>query len=146
MIKTTVTQLIKKHRTNDPFEIASQKNILVLFELLGDMLGYYNSSRRLQMIHINNTACQQDQRFTCAHELGHVILHPNVNTPFLRRHTLYSVDRIEREANQFAVELLMPDELLYESIHKDYTVQEAAAIYGVPSGFEHLKKIPDFEL
>ncbi|MEK3669280.1 MULTISPECIES: ImmA/IrrE family metallo-endopeptidase [unclassified Paenibacillus] len=53
---------------------------------------------------------------------------------------------IEREANQFTVELLMPDELLYESIHKDYTVQEAAAIYGVPSGFEHLKKISDFEL
>ncbi|WP_371916012.1 ImmA/IrrE family metallo-endopeptidase [Paenibacillus sp. P3E] len=52
------------------------------------MLGYYNSSRRLQMIHINNTASQQDQRFTCAHELGHVILHPNVNTPFLRRLTL----------------------------------------------------------
>lgn len=140
MIKTTVTQLIKKHRTNDPFEIASQKNILVLFELLGDMLGYYNSSRRLQMIHINNTASQQDQRFTCAHELGHVILHLNVNTPFLRRHTLYSVDRIEREANQFAVELLMPDELLYESKHKNFTVQEAAAIYGVPAGLEQLKK------
>ncbi|MEK8212505.1 ImmA/IrrE family metallo-endopeptidase [Paenibacillus sp. FSL L8-0463] len=146
MIKKTVAQLIKKHRTNDPFEIASQKNILVLFELLGDMLGYYNSSRRLQMIHINNTASQQDQRFTCAHELGHVILHPNVNTPFLRRHTLYSVDRIEREANQFAVELLMPDELLYESKHKNFTMQEAAVIYGVPSGLESLKKLSDLEI
>ncbi|MNB78605.1 Metallopeptidase ImmA [compost metagenome] len=98
------------------------------------------------MIHINNAASEQDQRFTCAHELGHVILHPNVNTPFLRRQTLYSVDRIEREANQFAVELLMPDDLLYEFKHKNWTVQEAAAIYGVPSGFERLKKIPDFEL
>ncbi|MEK3698169.1 ImmA/IrrE family metallo-endopeptidase [Paenibacillus sp. LMG 31459] len=141
MIKTTVGRLIKKYRTNDPFEIASQKNVLVLFELLGDMLGYYNSSRRVQMIHINSTASQQDQRFTCAHELGHVILHPNVNTPFLRRHTFYSVDRIEREANQFAVELLMPDELLYESKHEDFTVQEAGLIYGVPPGLEELKKL-----
>lgn len=98
------------------------------------------------MIHINNAASQQDQRFTCAHELGHVILYPNVNTPFLRRHTLYSVDRIEREANQFAVELLMPDEFLYEFKHKDYTVQEAAALYGVPSGLEHLKKMPNLQL
>lgn len=93
------------------------------------------------MIHINSTASQQDQRFTCAHELGHVILHPNVNTPFLRRHTFYSVDRIEREANQFAVELLMPDELLYESKHEDFTVQEAGLIYGVPPGLEELKKL-----
>ncbi|WP_438498540.1 ImmA/IrrE family metallo-endopeptidase [Paenibacillus sp. IHBB 3054] len=146
MIKTTVAQLIKKHRTNDPFEIASQKNILVLFELLGDMLGYYNSSRRLQMIHINSDASLQDQRFTCAHELGHVILHPNVNTPFLRRHTLYSVDRIEREANQFAVELLMPDEFLYEFRHKNFTMQETGAIYGVPSGLERLKKLSDLEI
>ncbi|ASA20233.1 ImmA/IrrE family metallo-endopeptidase [Paenibacillus donghaensis] len=145
MIKSTVTQLIKKHRTNNPFEIASQRKVLVLYELLGDMLGYYNSSRRLKMIHINNESSQQDQRFTCAHELGHVILHPDVNTPFLRRHTLYSVDRIERQANQFAVELLMPDELLYESKHTDFTLQEAAVLYGIPPGLEHLKQLSDNE-
>ncbi|WP_138225683.1 ImmA/IrrE family metallo-endopeptidase [Paenibacillus algicola] len=139
MIKHTVTRLIKKHGTNNPFEIASQRNIIVLFEELGDMLGYYNTYRRVQLIHINSNASEQEQRFTCAHELGHSILHPTLNTPFLRNKTLYSIDRIEREANLFAIELLMPDELLHkESIT---TLREAALTYGVPEELIELKTL-----
>jgi len=138
MIRQTVAQLKKKYGSNDPFVLASLKNIVVLFEPLGEMLGYYNTSRRLKMIHINSTADHHEQLFTCAHEFGHIMLHPNVNTPFLRRHTLQSVDRIEREANQFAVELLIPDSLLLEGM----TIFEAAAYCGVPSEVAHLKQIP----
>lgn len=142
MIKATVAQLIKKYGTNDPYEIASQKNIIVLFEELGDMLGYYNTSRRQRMIHINRNSTSQVQRFTCAHELGHMMLHPNINTLFLRKHTLYSIDRIEREANQFAVELLIPDDQLESENRQDvYTVQEAAATYGIPQQLLQLKKL-----
>ncbi|WP_235775323.1 MULTISPECIES: ImmA/IrrE family metallo-endopeptidase [Paenibacillus] len=137
MIKLTVAQLVKKYRTNDPFDIASQKSIFVFFEMLGDMLGYYNYNRRFQMIHINSEASFEVQRFTCAHELGHAILHSHVNTPFLRKRTLYSVDRIEREANSFAVELLLPDELLLEGA----TIHEAAMICGIPKEVEHLKSL-----
>ncbi|QQZ64229.1 ImmA/IrrE family metallo-endopeptidase [Paenibacillus sonchi] len=137
MIKHAVTQLVKKYRTNDPFDIASQKNILVFFELLGEMFGYYNYNRRFQMIHINSEAKIEEQRFTCAHELGHAILHSNVNTPFLRKHTLYSVDRIEKEANRFAVELLVPDELLL----KGATIQEVAALCGIPEEVAKLKEL-----
>ena len=36
---------------------------------------------------------------------GHSQIHPRVNTPFLRKNTLFSTDR-EVEANRFAVELL----------------------------------------
>lgn len=139
-IKEIVKELIKKHGTNDPFEIAAQKNVLVLFEKLGDILGYYNSYKRIQMIHINQDSDESEQRFTCGHELGHLILHPKVNTPFLRKNTLFSIDRIEREANQFAVELLMPDDLLNEHRHTRMTVTEAAATYGVPTDVAHLKK------
>lgn len=138
MIKRTVAQLKRKYGSNDPFVLASLKNIVVLFEPLGEMLGYYNTSRRLKMIHINANADHHEQLFTCAHELGHIMLHPNVNTPFLRRHTLQSVDRIEREANQFAVELLVPDTLLMEGM----TIFEAAAYCGVPAEVAHLKQFP----
>lgn len=140
-IKQIVTQLITKHRTNNPFEIASQKNILVLYEQLGDILGYYNTYKRIPMIHINSDSDATEQRYTCAHELGHRILHPYVNTPFLKKNTFLSIDRIEREANQFAVELLMPDNLLYENRHTAMTLSEAASIYGVPVEVAHLKKI-----
>ena len=68
------------------------------------------------------------QMFTCAHELGHALLHPNVSTPFLRRNTLFSVDRLEKEANKFAVELMIPDEILAE--YADLTLDQMANMYG----------------
>ncbi|MCM3041680.1 ImmA/IrrE family metallo-endopeptidase [Paenibacillus motobuensis] len=138
MIKQTVTQLVEKHRSSNPYEIASQNNVLVLFEELGDMLGYFNTYNRIKMIHINNHVDEQLQRFTCAHELGHSVLHPGVNTPFLRKNTLTSIDRIEREANQFAVEMLLPDQLLLDGM----TLYEAAQICGVPKEVACLKRTP----
>ena len=74
---------------------------------------------------------------TCAHELGHSILHPNVNPPFLRKHTLFSIDKIERQANAFAVELLLPDEFLDEC--SDINFATVAKSNGIPEGLEVLK-------
>ena len=34
--------------------------------------------------------------FTCAHEVAHAILHPNLSTPFLRAHTRFSVGEIRK--------------------------------------------------
>lgn len=142
MIKETVAQLIKLHRTNNPYEIASQKNIMVLFEQLGEMMGYFNTYRRIAIIHINSNMDEKEQKFTCAHELGHLILHPKVNTPFLRKNTFYSIDRIEREANEFAVELLIPDEIIYQYQNSNTSIYEAAEVYGIPQEIIHLKRSP----
>lgn len=138
-IKEYVLKIVKKHGTTNPFEIAKRKNIIVLFEDLGNTLGFYNTYKRSKFIHINNKINETIQRFVCAHELGHALLHPKANTPFLRNKTLYSVDRLEIEANTFAVELLLTDEMIsaYEDTH--LSLQEVAEIYGVPGGFACLK-------
>ncbi|MBB3070434.1 Zn-dependent peptidase ImmA (M78 family) [Paenibacillus baekrokdamisoli] len=115
--------------------IAEQRNIVVLFEPLGYTMGYFNTYKRIPIIHINTELEDSDQLFTCAHELGHALRHREVNTPF-RRHTLQSIDRIEREANEFAVELLVPDELLFNGM----TIYEAANVCGVPAEVAHLKR------
>ncbi|MGF9822557.1 ImmA/IrrE family metallo-endopeptidase [Brevibacillus agri] len=139
-IKQIVQRLIKKHGTNDPATIASQKSILILYEDFKNIWGYFNISKRIPMIHVNRNLDEHLQRFVIAHELGHRILHPKVNVPFLRANTFQSVDRIEREANEFAIELLIPDDLLYEHRHTHMTIAEAAATYGVPADVAHLKK------
>ncbi|SDH22721.1 protein of unknown function [Aneurinibacillus thermoaerophilus] len=113
-IKEIVRQLIKKHKSNDPFQIAKEKNIIILFAELGTTFGFYSSYKRIQFIHLNNQLDEMMQRFVCAHELGHAVLHPKSNTPFLRANTLFSVEKLEVEANTFAVELLLPDEVIYQ--------------------------------
>ena len=128
-IKQRVNRLCRKYGTRDPFELAERMNILVVREPLGSINGYYNQCYRQKFIHINEELEEYRQKFTCAHELGHAVLHPKANTPFLRDNTLFSVSRLEREANCFAAELLCPDEVLLE--YPGYTVGELARILGI---------------
>ncbi|QIZ69063.1 ImmA/IrrE family metallo-endopeptidase [Geobacillus subterraneus] len=116
----------------NPFEIASQKGIVLLFEPLGGIYGYHHTFRRIQIIHINDELDEPTQRFVCAHELGHAVLHPELSTSFLRKNTLFCMDKVEREANEFAVELLLSDDVLYTYRGTDATIYEAAAAYGIP--------------
>lgn len=138
-IKTKVNDLIQKYDTNNPFDIAKHMNILVVFENLGSVNGYYNKQLRMKQIHINHNLPNHMQIFTASHELGHAILHPNENTPFLRNFTFLSVDRLETEANKFAVELLIPDDELNEYIQMSYSIEQIARIYGYSKELIKLK-------
>jgi len=110
MEKQLALNLIKTHGTNNPWKIAAERNILVLYEDLGKSVwGYFTCMNRIPSIHINNRLGNGESLFTGAHELGHGIMHRGINTPFLKRHTLFSVDKIERQANQFAIHLLIGD-------------------------------------
>lgn len=136
-IKKRIAFLKRKYDTSDPFEIASCLGITVLFEELGSINGYYNKQLRMKQIHINFNLPDHIQKFTCAHELGHALLHPNSNTPFLKNHTGLSVDRMEVEANLFAVELLIPDEDLYE--YRNFTTEQVSRIYGYHESLINLR-------
>ncbi|WP_368653161.1 ImmA/IrrE family metallo-endopeptidase [Ornithinibacillus sp. 4-3] len=125
-IKKKIEQLVKKYETNNPFKIANELNITIVYEPLGSISGYYSKSHRFKVIHINENLPYEKQLSTCAHELGHAILHPNENTAFLKANTYYSTEKIEVEANMFALELLFAQ-------RGDYTVtiKEATEQYGV---------------
>jgi Zn-dependent peptidase ImmA (M78 family) len=138
-IKEVVRQLIKTHKSNDPFQIAKEKNIIILFAELGTTLGFYSSYKRVQFIHLNNQLDEMMQRFVCAHELGHAVLHPKSNTPFLRANTLFSVEKLEVEANTFAVELLLPDEVIYQYRGTDVTIYDVAEMHSIPRQLVYLK-------
>lgn len=113
-MKKVISNLIKEHKTRNPFEIADNLGIIVLFEPLGSINGYYNTAFRQKFIHINQDLPDNRRIFTAAHELGHAILHPKSNTPFMKEMTYLSVDKLEIEANKFAVNLLISDEDLEE--------------------------------
>lgn len=82
----------------------------------------------MKQIHINQSLDEKDAEFTCAHELGHAILHPNASTPFLRSKTFLSVDKLEIEANTFAVNLLIPNEIIIENA--TFTTNQLSRLLG----------------
>jgi Zn-dependent peptidase ImmA (M78 family) len=77
---------------------------------------------------INKNQSQVRQRFSIAHELGHLLLHASSGSQLeasihLDKHTFYrnplsskGIDEQEKEANRFAAELLMPSVYLKEKI------------------------------
>jgi Zn-dependent peptidase ImmA (M78 family) len=138
-IKAAAQKLISKHGSDDPFKIAEERNIHLVFEDLEEIYGYYHYYRRVQSIHINNKLNDILQRFVCAHELGHAIFHSKQNTAYLSRYTLFTADKLEKEANTFAVELLVNDQTLYECIRIGYNLEQIARIFGIPQQFMKYK-------
>ncbi len=131
--------IAERYNTNNPFEIARERNIRVLYEPMKTTYGFYVRYRRFQNIILNDELPEEMQRFVCAHELAHSILHADLNVPKLTRYTFFSRDKFEVQANTFAVELLLPDELLRE--YPDCSIYQLAASFGVPREFVDLKSI-----
>lgn len=131
-IKQVVDELCKQYESNDPFVLASCLDTIVLFERLGTVRGYYSCSYRQKVIHINSEEGRDQQAIICAHELGHSILHPNLSTPFLRENTLFSINKLELQANKFMVQLLVCDQSLKEHLRGGYTSYQIGNLYGLP--------------
>jgi len=123
-----IRSLVRRHGSTDPFLLARELGICVIYEELGSIRGYYNQQKRQKFIHINNRLSESQARFTAAHELGHALLHSKENVPFLRENTLFSTNRLEVEANAFALRLLLHDQ---KEESRDCSSSQIAAMLGV---------------
>lgn len=96
----------------DPERLARNLGILVLSAEFSEQLSgvlvpetYGNETRYL--ILVNSRHRRTRRRFSIAHELGHFFLHRGLQPAFT--HLGKSQGRLEREADLFAAELLMPE-------------------------------------
>lgn len=132
-------------------QIARDLGVEVTFRPLeGDISGILRREPSRVVVGVNSLESPARQRFTIAHELGHLRLHPGyevivdklvrVNlrvTPGGPSATIIE----EREANYFAAELLMPEQLVTKSakelvgqqtiMSRDWLVDELATQFDV---------------
>lgn len=154
----TMAQLIHSFVYSDRKKIDKVDSIIELLGSLGievyeskmselSISGYVTMSpeSRKPMIVVNSDEPVNRQRFTMAHELGHLLLHfkwvpnttlnPNAGTNVAYRHHLeiYSPNEKvqEFEANTFAAELLMPSSKFIELASKTKDDLELATYFGV---------------
>ena len=129
-IKNIVDLLCRKYKTRNPYTLASELGIIVQYgEKMDKVRGFYLYDSGIKLICLGNNLPNCTERFVLSHEIGHAILHKQSSAPFLQS-TFLSVDKMEREANKFAVELIITDEDLQE--HWEYTIDEWAMYYGLP--------------
>jgi Zn-dependent peptidase ImmA (M78 family) len=93
----------------DPFEIARGLDVIVRRVSNPGWAGALQSTEEAAAIWIAAEDADVRQRFTAAHELGHLMLH---QTGTLFRDKTFAGTRQETEANNFAADLLMPLPLL----------------------------------
>lgn len=126
-INKKVSQLVEKYNTSNPFKLAEAMDIEIIYENLGKSFGYFSRLYRTAIIHINENLSFEKKKSTCAHELGHIVLHSELNTAFLKANTHYPTSRIELEANEFMIELLFK-----QAEDESITIEEATEDYKVP--------------
>ncbi|UHA72290.1 ImmA/IrrE family metallo-endopeptidase [Paenibacillus sp. 481] len=128
-VEKIVRALIRKFKTNCPFELAQLLNIHVETTTLSNQTrGFYFRKLRRRYIVINDSLPFEWQRFVCAHELAHDRLHKGIGHFFIERHTLFQAGKFERQANEFALQLLLAN----TEIHVGETRETYCARHGVP--------------
>ena len=103
----------------DPFKILKEKNVIITFsnfDKLEGLLLYDNNDKSIVSINLDRPVTRQ--RFTAAHELGHIMLHANIKSQNFWCPIKAGRDLIEREADDFASYLLMPNDELNKLIDK----------------------------
>ena len=128
----------RKFNTSDPFKLADALGIEVMTCDIGSRLGCYMYLKRSKCIWISESLEGNERMFVMAHELAHSIMHRKENCYFIRNKTLLLTSKIEIEANTFAAELLISDDLIYD--HPGVGKSQIAQIAGYD------ERIMDFKI
>jgi Zn-dependent peptidase ImmA (M78 family) len=143
-IVTSTTTLLEKYGIDKPvvnvFQIAEDEGVKLNFvkmpEILKNVAGFFDFEDK--EIYVNDDDPPNRQTFTVAHELGHFLLNHDKN----EYGVLYRMQKIngensplEKEANLFAANLLVPSKMLKDTIKKynlnDKDDEILASLFGV---------------
>jgi len=116
--------------------VAERLGARVVFEdMEDDVSGFLLRERGESTIAINKQHHPNRQRFTLAHECGHLFLHASQGDRLWLDKTLFFRDGsnsgdqfAEIQANQFAAGLLMPEQLLRENLGEDGPVHDGDVV------------------
>lgn len=93
-------------------------NLLLFREDIDKLSGFIGyGANGMAVICVNYKRSQGHQNFTLAHEMGHWFLHKGRSISDDDSVIGYSSDSVEQEANDFASELLYPEECLVKDYH-----------------------------
>ena len=125
-IQNVANKLIKKYDTRDPFQLCQAIGVEVFYADLGSLKGMYKYLKKNRFAVINENLDPFTKTLVCAHELGHDILHQNLARKVcLQEFILYDMkSRPEYEANLFASEILLPDDIILNLARDGYDIEQ----------------------
>lgn len=133
MIKNIVDGLIETYGTTNPYELCCNLDIKIIKSNLGkEIKGFFQRTiEGYEIIHINSELNDNDSKYICAHELAHAILHTDMAISFFIENALLVKNKYEIQADKFAAELLIPDNLEPHYI-EGMGMEQLSCYFGVP--------------
>ncbi len=130
--------ILKKLKIEEPpvplEEVAKLFSIQIFpYEFPENISGTIINENNINIIGVNNKNPKTRQRFTIAHELGHFLLNHDLHPRLIDENFDKPINK-EVEANEFAAELLMPQDFLKKDIEEKrvkLTIPDLAKRYGV---------------
>lgn len=134
-IRELARSLVLRYGTSSPFELCDYLSVCVCRCELPESMGGVSFQKQTKgsVVLLNRDLGAVEQRYCCAHELGHVLLHPGLNAQTMVDHTNLCIPKFEREADFFAACLLIEPSL--EEWNESYdplTVEQIACLTGLP--------------
>lgn len=136
-IQQRVDKLVRLYQTRNPFEIIKGMDVILIFHPLEGIRGFYQYFQRNHIIYIDENLPKTEQIFVCAHELGHMLMHKKANAIYMDTKTFLNANKFEIEANTFAAELLIPDEIILENCQ--YTTEQLSRLLGYEQSLIELR-------
>lgn len=124
-IKDIANGLIEHYGTRDVYELVDCLDIKLLKKHLCNNVNgrFFRDSTGNEYIFISEEVLPEEEKSIIAHEIGHAILHTNLSTVFNTSDFLQVKNKKELQADKFAAELLISDDI---DIHEfeDMTTKE----------------------
>lgn len=119
-IPLRVRNLVKKHNTADPMRLAKKMNICIMNgQTPNKANGFWRRVLRRKYIGLNEQLENEWQKqAVVAHEIGHIILHPDYKNYCLAGRSFFANSHKENEADEFAAKLIS----YYSNMDKKYIV------------------------
>lgn len=137
-IKEVVKRLKTLYNGLSLEDILVERNIVSLYLNSDDKSnGVYTRVNGIQIIFIHPDLCDFERKMVLAHEIGHSILHPEVDFSDIKKIDEVTLAKYEIEADTFAAELLLDDDLLVK--YPNYSVGDIARYEGVCEKFVLIK-------
>ena len=125
LIKEKVRLIKLSHEGKSIIEIFRDLNFIIGY--LDDNYPYIEETKgcnirttKLRAVLINPNLCENELKEVLTHELGHVYLHPNINTFKMHEIDPVWVRKLELEADTFASEFLLDDDVFEKYINMDF--------------------------
>lgn len=144
--KATIEDIVETIRASMGWKKSTDIDLLALAKELGfevkstvfddpNVSGMVTHNQNEKTIYLNHHQHPNRQRFTLAHEIGHIVLHHDMGDALFEqvdyRRNNYAYDPKEAQANSFAASILMPKELALQAWSLLDDVDDFAQLFGV---------------